>query len=69
MNDGQLKRILPAQVRGPGISVAKEERADYGKLTPDKLRPLIARDVEAFLAAGGQITQVPPGAHGSIDDE
>lgn len=65
--DGKLRRVIskhtpPAPTRAQRITYSKgdTERKDYGKLMPDDLRPLIAKDVEEYLKAGGKITVIPP---------
>lgn len=72
-NDGVLVKIVDRKIakpgRGQGISYAMPEKQNYGRLMADQLRPLIARDVEEYLKAGGKITVVPTGVQTLAEDE
>lgn len=71
-NDGILVKIVDRKIakpgKGQGISYAMPEKQNYGKLLPEQLRPLIERDVEAFLKTGGKITVIPPGVQTLLED-
>lgn len=72
-NDGVLIKIGGRKIakpgKGQGISYAMPEKQNYGRLIADQLRPLIARDVEEYLKAGGKITVIPPGVQTLLDSE
>lgn len=72
--NGTLKRVLnkhqqtkPTKAQTITYSSGEKERKDRGKLMPSDLRPLIARDVEDYLKAGGKITIVPTGTSSIVE--